>query len=435
MNKYLKSPISIQVELTEACNNKCQHCYNFFRYGKSNSKPLNMKGSYWIADNIIRNEVFHVTLTGGEPLLIGTKNLADLIAHYQKGEVLVSLNTNFSLLDDYLADFLAENEVDVLTSIPHYNENKFNQIVSSQNYKATINSIRNFTERGGRVYANMVVTKETVKDVYRVGEFVAGLGCAGFCATRITPVNLKEAEYQKKIVLDNEDIISLLDQLLQLEKEGNIGVSALNPLPFCAVPNPSKYESLLGSRACCAGLTAAGVGIDGSFRGCQHLPQSYGTLLKEELSEIWTRITPWREEYQNSKCFGCVENQRCGGGCRENALVMTGNMDGEDNLSQNGFGPLREPVVQPKQDQINYIRLKDNILLRDESFGGVLYINPHAHALVDQFVFNLIPFFVDEIISLDGWLQIGKNLKFVDTKYLNQVFNDLVNKRLAVKIN
>ena len=31
MNKRLKSPINVQVEVTGECGHKCLHCYNFWR--------------------------------------------------------------------------------------------------------------------------------------------------------------------------------------------------------------------------------------------------------------------------------------------------------------------------------------------------------------------------------------------------------------------
>lgn len=117
----LSAPISLQVELTDNCPNHCRHCYNFVRYNANGQRvvktPIDMPKLETITDNIIRNEVFHVTLSGGEPALLGTKRLETIIKKYRDNNVQVSLNSSLSIMPDNMAEILAAHDVKVLVSI------------------------------------------------------------------------------------------------------------------------------------------------------------------------------------------------------------------------------------------------------------------------------------------------------------------------------
>ncbi|MCX5712983.1 MAG: radical SAM protein, partial [Candidatus Omnitrophica bacterium] len=68
-NHFFKAPTVINLEITEGCNAACRHCYNFWRENKQNYLSMDM-GSLSKAIEIFKEAgIFHVVLTGGEPLL------------------------------------------------------------------------------------------------------------------------------------------------------------------------------------------------------------------------------------------------------------------------------------------------------------------------------------------------------------------------------
>ena len=71
MSKYwnLSAPISVHVEVTEACNEKCRHCYNFSRCDSYVPKTISIENLDYTIDELVKNNVMHVIITGGEPLL------------------------------------------------------------------------------------------------------------------------------------------------------------------------------------------------------------------------------------------------------------------------------------------------------------------------------------------------------------------------------
>ncbi len=70
MNRILTAPVMINLEITEACNLTCRHCYNFWRQ-EDGPKPVRMTEERMSAliDQMVQAEIFHVVLTGGEPLV------------------------------------------------------------------------------------------------------------------------------------------------------------------------------------------------------------------------------------------------------------------------------------------------------------------------------------------------------------------------------
>ena len=57
----------INLELTELCNVKCRHCYNFWRDENMGSVTMDREQVDRTVDRFHEARVFHVGLSGGEP--------------------------------------------------------------------------------------------------------------------------------------------------------------------------------------------------------------------------------------------------------------------------------------------------------------------------------------------------------------------------------
>jgi MoaA/NifB/PqqE/SkfB family radical SAM enzyme len=67
MKKLLSAPTAINLELTEICNVKCRHCYNFWRDESIGTVSITEEKFDLIIDRLLDAGVFYVILTGGEP--------------------------------------------------------------------------------------------------------------------------------------------------------------------------------------------------------------------------------------------------------------------------------------------------------------------------------------------------------------------------------
>ena len=97
MYMELSAPISVQVELTTKCDNKCRHCYNFWRHAHEDDHSLCEKDLDAVLQQIIDCKVFRVTLTGGEPLLVKDR-LFQAIQKLSKNDIGIGVNSNLTHL-------------------------------------------------------------------------------------------------------------------------------------------------------------------------------------------------------------------------------------------------------------------------------------------------------------------------------------------------
>ena len=83
--QHFSFPITLQFELTGACNLKCKHCYN--RSGdKDNINHTFMSAAKWkeLSREVVNNGgIFQCIISGGEPLLLGEDlfEIMDILHH------------------------------------------------------------------------------------------------------------------------------------------------------------------------------------------------------------------------------------------------------------------------------------------------------------------------------------------------------------------
>jgi len=431
-----RSPITVQLELTDACNHACVHCYNYWRsyYPELMKKPSpeDIDRLFSIGQNVADAEAFHIVLSGGEPLIVNRHDLERIISQHRKSGLTVGVNSNITLASPEYARMLRDNGVSILASVISHDEKDFDKVTQKGgSFKRFLKGAENLAREGVYMSSNMVVDKSRVKDVYDTGKFVAELGFKGFNATRISPSNSGMIKDYSSLILDNYEIKSMLDQLLDVKKDFGLKIGSLNALPYCSVPNPQDYKEIF-SRSCVAGLTTLGISSKGDVRACQHFDISYGNVLDEPLQSIWQRMPVWKKQY-SQQCAGCAYTGKCAGGCRENALHVSGDISGDDNLKIRGFGPIRERWDSPIES-IDAIVLYKGLKIRKEEFGAVLYSSAAKYSFIDQFTAFIIKNLASrDSIKKSDTLEIGSDISYVNEDYVNRVFSGLVNNGLASK--
>ena len=103
-----KSPIAVQFEITDNCNHKCRHCYNFWRDDSYKNEPISshhVEKIKKISKKIIDADIFHVILTGGEPFLFGNK-LEEILCLYSENNVGIRINSNATFHNNSIVDIL-----------------------------------------------------------------------------------------------------------------------------------------------------------------------------------------------------------------------------------------------------------------------------------------------------------------------------------------
>lgn len=327
--RYLSLPLTAQLEITDCCNHRCIHCYNLD--SAVENRPMRKVSDETVlacAQKLIDNQVFGVIITGGEPLL--KKELTKKVIRLLKGnKTRVSLNSNLTLVDDDFIQFLKEQKVGVLTSCPSGNADSFSKLVGTDNYAVFETNIRKLVAAGIHFTVNMVVTKGNLHEIRATAEKMHGLGCKSFAAT---PMGLNVEYPRLDLLLKVEEVRKVIADLLWIEQHLHMKVDVLEALPKCVFPESvleGRHAFL--NRKCQAGRTVIAASCNGDVRPCAHNPFSYGNLLKEDLRDIWQKMSDWRSMlYVPEECTDCTWLNRCNGGCRTSAKVYNGDWNRKD---------------------------------------------------------------------------------------------------------
>lgn len=395
MYQTLSAPISVQVELTPWCSQRCVHCYNFWRESDAVFAPVlstvDIAIQQRIAKELVRHKVFHATLTGGEPLGV-IEQLADVLLALKASGVALSLNSNLVLLNEAKIALLKRLGIkSILTSLISADETLHNTLAQNpSSYQKTIAGIRLAVAAGFRVTINTVVTKQNLTGVVATGQLAKELGASVFSATKAAaPANCPDfSEYQ----ISPEDLSQMLLALLEVRHRFGINVDSLEHYPACAFPN-EEARRLFGSRNCSAAKTSCTLGFDGVVRPCSHAHLTYGNI-EDGLDKSWEAMRIWRTgELVPAVCSQqCGEfPKRCGGGCRIEAAMQTGNLAGSDTFCRQStpvakFTARQLPDVQ-KDDRL---QLRDVVMFREESFGHVAYAGQTNWLPIDQTLYEML---------------------------------------------
>lgn len=105
----MRRPIHGSLELTPLCNMNCDMCYIRLSPTEMAARGKLRTVNEWIAlsEQMQRAGVLFLLLTGGEPLLY--PGFKELFTHLKKAGMILTVNTNGTLIDEEWADFFAKN--------------------------------------------------------------------------------------------------------------------------------------------------------------------------------------------------------------------------------------------------------------------------------------------------------------------------------------
>lgn len=392
MFRRLSAPVMIQWEVTPSCNLSCLHCYNHWR-DASQAEDCHLTSrehhNNWkeAVVEIIRNEVFSVVVTGGEPLIV-IRHLSKFLKLLSDQGVRLTLNTNATLLDDEAALLLKECGIaSLLVSLPSHSE-EVNDLITQtpRSWERTCSGIEVAMRNNIAVTINMVVSQPNLGQVMKTAQFVQGLGVNNFAATRVaSPENCPDFSH---LELSNAEFDVMLTELLQVEEQLGLKVDSLEFYPYCAF-STRRQLSTFGSRMCSAGKTSCTIGHDGQIRPCSRSSFVYGNI-SDGLGEAWTKMEPWRNgELNPEECQNCKLLGACGGGCKVNAFQTTGRLDKPDPVANLSNPLLTRAKTEPVVISVDTFELNPRLNLRAEEFGGILHVKSGNWVPVNQELFSL----------------------------------------------
>ena len=363
--KVYSAPTVINLEITEACNVKCRHCYNPWRDTSAGKFNVDEKKFDFLLDEFIKNKVFHVIISGGEPLARYDLSCY-AVEKLKKNNISISFNSNLMLATEEKMKKLKSLGLDhVLTSWFSFFKKETDFITTYKgSFQKIVEGIKNTVKSGIRVSANTIVTQHNKNTIYDSGKFLHSLGVSQFFAHRVIPPAYDRDDKNKEHHTSIEESKFSLDELLRLKKDTGMKVGTLINYPLCMLGDLEKYKDFVG-RGC---PTQSGhrfsINSNGQSHGCVMEDKEYGNIYDIGLKEAYTQTISWRNEsYLNEGCKGCYYIDVCQSGCRMHGMAATGRMDQKDPLM-----PGKEFIVKP------YKLEKDTEIEEKIKLGAPLYV-------------------------------------------------------------
>lgn len=392
MYKTLCAPVTVQIELSSECTNKCAHCYNFWRANEENIKKdsLSREQVKTIFGKLADAKVFDVIITGGEPLL-NKDGLLACLKESARFNIGISVNSNMVPLDkEYLKLLRDAGLKNIITSLLGPNEKIHDKISRKKNsFRKAVLNIELALKEQMNIVVNMVVSKLNIDYIKETAYFVSSLGIKKFASTKAgCPGNCDDFS---KLSLTLDEFRQYLKELHEVGYALGLKIDVLESYPLCGMKEAVIYKEFTG-RKCLAGVSALTIASDGKVRPCPHLDIPYGNILKEEMPVIWARMDDWRNgKFIPNQCKQCPLLTLCGGGCRMEAKMINGCISNMDPYSS--FKDM-EYCVQILRDEKSKKELEPKKLIenfalkqirwRKETFGAIILTDKRSRVYLDE---------------------------------------------------
>jgi radical SAM protein with 4Fe4S-binding SPASM domain len=262
-------PLVTTLEITQSCNYKCHHCYNFDR---SKEIPENLKANFLkpeeilsIIDEVAKAGALYLNFSGGEALL--HPHLDDFIKRARSHHLEARLKTNGSLLTKERCeklDLAGLAGMDV--SLYGFSEKSYALLTGKSGmFVKTLEGIKTAVAQGFNVYASIILHRYNIDELKLMVDFCLENSVSFQFSTEITEryddssgsrdFEITEEQFTEQLSGEFADIFLLL--------------------------NPEK------SLQCSCARTVCGISSTGEVYPCIGAPIASGNLREKSFEDIW----------------------------------------------------------------------------------------------------------------------------------------------------
>jgi AdoMet-dependent heme synthase len=311
----LQIPLSVQLDLTYRCNERCVHCYlDHEDHGEMTTVEIKR-----LLDEMAEASVFFLTMSGGEILL--RKDLFEILEYARALLFCVTLKTNAVLIRERQAERIRSLGVQsVQISIYSHRPEVHDSITMVPgSLKRSLEAIRLLKAHGLRVTIADVLMIQNIQDYPGVRALAAELGVVFTIDPTITP----KMDGDRSILSLNVDPTALRQVFQDESLVGSVK-------DFCGPPKEPDDDDLDG-HPCSASHTACYISPYGDVYPCVQFPLPSGNVRRTPFLDIWrhseqlreVRSITLRELPSCSQCVHGASCTRCPG-----LAYMEGNMRG-----------------------------------------------------------------------------------------------------------
>ena len=317
LGKALKRniPLSVQLDLTYRCNERCIHCYlDHNDHGEMTTAEIKD-----LLDQMADAGVFYLTISGGEILMRG--DFFGILEHARLRTFCIRLKTNGVLIRKEEADHIKAVGVESVQISIYSHRHEVHDAITKRpgSLRRSIEAVRLLREHGLHVIMANVLMSQNVNDYRGVKELASALGAQFIIDPTITPM----MDGDRSILHLNVDEAALQEVFRNEALVGNVE-------EFCTPPR-GVDDDALDSLPCSAGHTACYVSPYGDVYPCVQFPLPSGNVRRTKFADIW-RDSPQLKEVRSITLRDMPSCSRCthGGTCTRcpGLAYLEGNMRG-----------------------------------------------------------------------------------------------------------
>lgn len=293
-------PLSVHLDVTYRCNERCVHCY----LDHDDNGEMTTQEIKDVLDQLAEAGVFFLVFSGGEVFM--RRDFLELVEYARKLLFNVKVKTNGVMIHEAEAKRLRELGVEqVQLSVYSYRPEVHDAITKLPgSLKRTINSIRFLKSQGLKVTMSNVLMTINRNDEAGTHALARQLGVAYTLDPTVTPkmdgdtsiLKLRVTEEHLDTLFADPDLVGNVDE-------------------FCKPPAPVDDDVLEGY-SCSAGHTACYISPYGDVFPCVQFPLPTGDVRKQKFADIWYR-SPQMQEVRSIKvksltvCSSCSRAGTC----------------------------------------------------------------------------------------------------------------------------
>ncbi len=294
------SPISLEIELTKKCNQKCIHCWN----ESGNGSVIRLEKLEEIVDEFREKGGQNLKLTGGEPFL--HPSFFNFVEYSkEKGVRNIEITTNGSLINEDNVKFLSKYINQLNISLHGATEETHNKITRSQNYQIVRKAISLCNDYGLSPIINFTIMGKNKSEIEAMFKLFQN------SKNRIRFNLLMQRGSGEKLEDISAEIFKLRKEIryfgslysVELEKSG------LYPQGYNKEVESSKFYG------CSALRTGMYLSSEGLVFPCNLATNPIGNIYENSISDIWRSENAKKiREIILCEKYSCGVS--CGGRCK-----------------------------------------------------------------------------------------------------------------------
>ena len=298
-NDFLRS---IHIEIANACNERCVHCYIPHKY---KTDIMDSTLFYRIIEEGRKMNIIHVTLSGGEPLL--HKDFISFLKKCRELDLSVNVLSNLTLLTDQMIDEMKKNPLlSVQTSIYAMKPDVHDNITKVEgSLEKTLCGVKKLLNANIPIQISCPVMKQNKNDFVSVIRW----GYSNNISVAVEPVIFASYDHSRDNLSNRLKLVEI-EEVIDRELNEGYANTIMNVAkekealrdndPICSVCRYSFCVSVRGEVYPCAGWQT-------NIIGC---------LKKQTLSEIWEKSDKIKylrniKRKDFPKCVECKDRGYC----------------------------------------------------------------------------------------------------------------------------